>query len=100
MIVTLVTALLSMSNDYVGLKRFYEATNGASWCTSRCGWLTGEPCSECRESETGCISNWDGVSCIDGRVTSLRLFPHGHSALRGVPCPRNSACSRHCLHLN
>ena len=28
MIVTLVTALLSMSNDYVGLKRFYEATNG------------------------------------------------------------------------
>ena len=70
MIVTLVTALLSMSNDYVGLKRFYEATNGASWIMND-NWLNDDPCT----------GKWHGVLCDKSKrdVIGVNLYSNALS---------------------
>ncbi|QJD78327.1 leucine-rich repeat domain-containing protein [Spirosoma rhododendri] len=64
----------SLSPDYLPLVDLYKATDGPNW-TNKTGWLTNcDPCS-----------GWFGISCTNGRVTSVDLgtFLSGNK-LRGI----------------
>ncbi|TAE34841.1 MAG: hypothetical protein EAZ91_00090 [Cytophagales bacterium] len=51
-----------MHPDYIPLAEFFAATNGPNWL-NKAGWLSSlDPCS-----------GWFGVSCQNGRVSSLSL---------------------------
>ncbi|WP_247235536.1 leucine-rich repeat domain-containing protein [Telluribacter sp. SYSU D00476] len=53
--------------DYAVLVDLYNSTNGAGW-TNKTNWLNGcDPCS----------GGWYGVTCTNGRVTSINLSNNG-----------------------
>ncbi len=73
------------SPDYQPLVDLYNATGGANW-TRRTNWLTG--CTPC---------GWQGVTCTNGRVTSLNLI--GNNLVGTLPASLSALTSLQSLEL-